>query len=604
MSLEPGTSLDLTAFLRCSTAAPSNFSADGSKVLIQSTAPGTAQLFTVPTLGGDLRQITDKEDSVAGSYLPVGTDIVAVTAAGGNERSQLYLVSDDGTGWRPLVVDPDHLHEVGGVSRDATLLAYASDLRNGSDVDIYVLDLGTRQSRLVHGNAGWCQARGFSPDGRWLSVSVLTERSGDNRMLLVDLEHEKAIEVAPHDTAAYVGAPAWCAGGTAFYFATDIDRDLAGIARYDLGSRSWEYVLERPGDTACVMNWPGTHLLVQWAEDGATLAQLLDPASLDLQSEVPLPGRGVASFGFSRDGARLAYSFTSPVEPGDAWCFDIDTATTRRLTHSPRQVAADMLVTPSLDAVVSDDGERVPYFVYRPGHAAASPAPVVLWLHGGPESQYVPRFDPTIQYLVHHGYAVIAPNVRGSTGYGKRFEHLDDQRRRLDVLLDLAAIHRYVESDPLLDAARIALMGGSYGGYLVLAGLAFQPQLWAAGVDIVGISSLTSFLTNTASWRRRARELEYGFLHEDGDFLKEASPLTRAAEIRAPLFIVHGANDPRVPVAEAQQIHDEVTRHGLRCELLIYGDEGHGLTKLANRLDAYPRICAFLDDVLRTPGVT
>jgi dipeptidyl aminopeptidase/acylaminoacyl peptidase len=227
---------------------------------------------------------------------------------------------------------------------------------------------------------------------------------------------------------------------------------------------------------------------------------------------------------------------------------------------------------------------------------------VVVYLHGGPEAQHCPTFDPIVQYLVAGGYAVVAPNVRGSTGYGKRFEHLDDGRRRLDAVADLAAVHDWIASTDDLDEQRSALWGGSYGGYLVLAGLAFQPERWAAGVDIVGISSLVTFLENTAEWRRPVREAEYGSLEHDRSFLEDASPLTHATRIRAPLCLIHGANDPRVPVAEAEQIHATLTEMGVRSELLIYADEGHGLSRLANRLDAYPKALAFLDDVLRLPS--
>jgi dipeptidyl aminopeptidase/acylaminoacyl peptidase len=189
--------------------------------------------------------------------------------------------------------------------------------------------------------------------------------------------------------------------------------------------------------------------------------------------------------------------------------------------------------------------------------------------------------------------------VRGSTGYGKRFEHLDDGRNRLDAVADLASVHEWIEATSDLDAGRVALFGGSYGGYLVLAGLAFQPERWAAGVDIVGISSLVTFLENTAEWRRKVREAEYGSLAHDRQFLEGASPLTHADRIRAPLFLIHGANDPRVPVAEAEQIHATVSANGMRSELLVYPDEGHGLARLANRLDAYPKVLAFLKEVLR-----
>jgi dipeptidyl aminopeptidase/acylaminoacyl peptidase len=219
-------------------------------------------------------------------------------------------------------------------------------------------------------------------------------------------------------------------------------------------------------------------------------------------------------------------------------------------------------------------------------------------IHGGPEAQLRPIFSPLAQYFVTNGYAVAAPNVRGSTGYGKRYEHLDDVHKRLDSVRDLVALHDWLDTVDRVDAGRAILYGGSYGGYMVLAGLAFHPERWAAGIETVGISSLVSFLENTAPWRRAVREREYGSLDRDREFLLEVSPLTHVDRIRAPLVIIHGANDPRVPVGEARQIHSSLTERGVPCELLVYDDEGHGLKRLHNRLDAYPRAIAFLENVL------
>ena len=310
-----------------------------------------------------------------------------------------------------------------------------------------------------------------------------------------------------------------------------------------------------------------------------------------------LPGRGVVpAYVFSRDGRRLAYQFSSPLVPGDVWVCDTATGASERLTESPSGVPATELVEPELHRFASFDGESVPVFLYRP--SGPGPFPVVIMVHGGPESQLRPIFSALAQYFVTNGYAVAAPNVRGSTGYGKRYEHLDDVRLRLDSVRDLASLHDWLGSVEWVDESQAVLYGGSYGGYMVLAGLAFHPDRWAAGIEIVGISSLVSFLENTAAWRRAVREREYGSLEHDRDFLLEVSPLTHVDEIRAPLFIIHGANDPRVPVGEARQIHHSLTERGVPCELNVYDDEGHGLKRLSNRLDAYPRAAAFLERVL------
>ena len=223
---------------------------------------------------------------------------------------------------------------------------------------------------------------------------------------------------------------------------------------------------------------------------------------------------------------------------------------------------------------------------------------MVVVIHGGPESQHRPSFNPLTQYLVASGFAVVAPNVRGSTGYGSAYQHLDDVEKRLDSVADLAALHAWLATQHDLDQDRAALYGGSYGGYMVLVGLAFQPELWAAGVDVVGMSDLVTFLENTSTWRRAFREREYGSLEHDRAVLEAASPINRVEDIVAPLLIIHGRNDPRVPVSEAEQIHEVLTERGVRCDLLIYEDEGHGLAKLVNRIDAYPRVTAFLHEIL------
>ena len=264
--------------------------------------------------------------------------------------------------------------------------------------------------------------------------------------------------------------------------------------------------------------------------------------------------------------------------------------------QSRSQVPAAELVMPTHHRITSFDGESLSALLFRPRQPHSTPTPVVVFMHGGPESQTQVAWNPIIQYLVGHGYAVVAPNVRGSSGYGKRFYSLDDRRLRLDSVRDMGAVHDWLASQEL-DPKRAALYGGSYGGYMVLAGLSMQPEKWAAGVDVVGIASLVTFLENTSAYRRRRREHEYGYLDSDRDFLIEASPMTHIDKIRAPLMIIHGRNDPRVPVGEAEQIHAALRARGIKSELMIFEDEGHGLAKLANRLRAYPKVAAFLDRV-------
>jgi dipeptidyl aminopeptidase/acylaminoacyl peptidase len=313
--------------------------------------------------------------------------------------------------------------------------------------------------------------------------------------------------------------------------------------------------------------------------------------------DLPFPGDGVAEhFVFAPDGAQVAFGFSTATEPHQVWVHDFGSGESRKLTDLGRVEGG---VEPSLHRYESFDGESIPVFLFVPG--GEGPFPVVVTVHGGPESQWQPwysgGFGALTQFLVSHGYAVAAPNVRGSTGYGKRFEHLDDVEKRLDSVADLASLHAWLAARPDIDGSRAAVYGRSYGGYMVLAALAFQPELWAAGIEFVGISNLRTFLENTSEYRRAVREREYGSL-SDPDLLERLSPWSRLDAIRAPLFIEHGRNDPRVPVGESEAIHRELVSRGVRCELVIYEDEGHPIEKLPNRIDVFERVVAFLDEVL------
>jgi dipeptidyl aminopeptidase/acylaminoacyl peptidase len=627
--------LDIRAYLEIRTAAPSSWSPDDRRLLISSDLPGTHQVHrldlddvdVLPRPAEELTRLTSFEEPVGAGYLPVdpeggdGHRLLLATDRGGNERHQLFTAPDDPNqpfegpdDLAPLVIDEDHIHRPGGVTRDGRYLAYATNRGDGVAFDTWVRDLVTGEERRVFATGGWTGPEGFSPDGRYLTVAEMTTKAGDNRVFLIDLhaleedgdgadhDHPAVTELAPHEDSASVGGPSWLPDTSVFYFSTDVGREFTGIARGTPDGR-WEYVIDKGWATGCGVDWQGRHLLVAWNEDGISRAELRDPSSLEVTATVPLPGNGVADgYRFSRDGRYLAFSYSSPLVPGDAWRYDSDTDQLERLTVSPCDVDEGTFVDAELVRFPSFDGLEIPAFVFRPPVERARdqgrPLPVVVMIHGGPEAQYRPSFSPITQYLVAQGFAVVAPNVRGSTGYGRSYQHLDDVEKRLDSVADLAALHGWLGTQDDLDQHRTALYGGSYGGYMVLAGLAFQPELWAAGVDIVGMSNLVTFLQNTSAWRRAFREREYGSLEHDREVLEAASPINRVEKMRAPLFIVHGANDPRVPLSEAEQIHAVLTERGIRNELLVYEDEGHGLAKLANRIDCYPRVATFLKEVL------
>jgi len=591
---------DLQALLEMRQASPLSFSDDGRLLLVGSDVPGTRQLYAVPARGGEPQQLTRFDEPVAGQYLPDGRILLEIDA-GGNERTQLYfLAAEPGAPPEALVVDERFIHASPQVGRDGTLLAYATNRRNGTDFDIVAHDLRTGEEQSFE-LGGWCDVASISPDGRYIAAERLGERTGDSDIFLLDVATGEIAHATPHEGDAEYGRPAWLPDGASFLAPTNAGRDNFAIGRFDVATRSWSVVLESEWDLDCAADEAGRSVLVGINEDGYSKLELRDPHTLELREEVPLPRRGVIDHPlFSKDGSLLAFAFSSPTEPFDLYVYDLDAHKLERVTTSPREVDPATLVEPELHRFTSFDGESIPVFLFRP--KGEGPFPVVVMIHGGPEAQWRPwfhtSFAPLTQHLLGRGYAVAAPNVRGSTGYGKRFEHLDDVGLRLDSVRDLASLHEWLAGQPGIDGSRAVLYGRSYGGYMVLAGLAFQPELWAAGIEMVGISSLVTFLENTSDYRRAAREREYGSLAHDRDFLVEASPMTHIDAVRAPLFIEHGANDPRVPVGESQHIARVLIEKGIRCELVIYEDEGHTIEKLANRIDCFTRAGAFLDEVL------
>jgi dipeptidyl aminopeptidase/acylaminoacyl peptidase len=585
---------DLRTLLQLRQAWPLAFSPDGATLLLASDLPGTRQLFLSRLDGSELEQLTDEPEAVDGAMLPDGR-VLVLGDEGGNEKTQLYLLGDAGK-LEPLVVDPRFNHWTPVASRDGSLLAYATNRGNGVDFEVVVRELGSGEERGFE-LRGYLFLHGFSPDGRWLVAQRLGELPSDADLFLLGVETGEVRHASPHEGSAEYATPAWLPDSSGFYATTNAFGDFMSLARYDLASGEWEVVLEAGWDLECAIDDAGRSLLVHANEEGWSRLELREPATLESRGEVPLPGLGVVFHPvFSPDGSRLAFGFASPREAIQTHLYDLESGELRRLTGDGPIAGVD----PELHRFTSFDGEEIPVFLFVP--EGKGPFPVVLTVHGGPEAQWQPFFSqgfgPFTQFLLSRGYAVAAPNVRGSSGYGKRFMHLDDVALRLDSVRDLAELHAWLSARPEIDGSRAVVYGRSYGGYMTLAALAFHPELWAAGISFVGLSNLVTFLENTSEYRRAAREREYGSLTTEREVLKRISPASRIDDIRAPLFLEHGRNDPRVPVGESESIHAALEPRGIRTELVIYEDEGHPIEKLANRIDVFERAVAFLDEVL------
>ena len=446
----------------------------------------------------------------------------------------------------------------------------------------------------------------YSPDGQHILATHI-EKFFRDRLYLIDRANGETRPITREITAPHGShsAPAWAADGQTLYLLTDEGRDFRNLAALDLATGELRYLTDEAADCDdLAVSRDGRRLALTTNVDGYSRLDVYDiSGGWDTRQRIAVPDIGpcvITELRWSRDGQRLAFTRESSTAPRDIW-------TLRQwrwaaLTQATRSATGGLprasFVEPRLVRYPTFDGREIPAFLYTPAGREARGLPTIVSVHGGPEAQYRPTFNPIVQYFVACGYAVLAPNVRGSTGYGHAYMALDDVRLRMDSVADLRHAALWLASEDIADPRRIAVMGASYGGFMVLAALTAYPDLWAAGVDIVGIANFATFLERTSAWRRTLREAEYGSLERDRDFLADISPLHKADRITAPLFVVHGANDPRVPVEEAEQIVAALRSRDVPVEYLRYDDEGHGLIKRANRLAAYPAIARFLRKAL------
>jgi dipeptidyl aminopeptidase/acylaminoacyl peptidase len=326
--------------------------------------------------------------------------------------------------------------------------------------------------------------------------------------------------------------------------------------------------------------------------------------------------RGVVGPGsFNGDGAKVAFSYSSPAINSDVWVLSRggvkptaagaaarrEQAEARQVTHStPAGIPASSLVTPEMVSYASFDGTSIPAFFYLPrGAQKDGKLPAIVYVHGGPESQERASFSAAFQYFLNRGYAILAPNIRGSDGFGKAYLAADNYKKRQDAIRDVALATAYLKSTGYVDGKKIAVMGGSYGGFMALAQATMHPDLWAAVVDIVGVANWSTFFKTTGAWRRAHRAAEYGDPEKDPEFMHSISPINFVDRIKAPLIVVQGANDPRVPKTESDQMVEKVRARGTPVEYLVFADEGHGLAKRHNRIKGYTAIADFLDKYVR-----
>ena len=575
--------------------------APGGGIYIVTRFGETAQIHHVAEPMGKRRQITFYDERTSGaSVRPDGSgQFMFSRDVGGDEFFQGFLFDPDSA--RSVQFTEDGTRNQGFTwSPDGKHVAWASTTWEEPDYTIWVANPSDSSSRQKLFQAeGAMTPRGWSPDGRQLLLGRYISIN-ETHLFMFDLESEQLSQIHPDKQISY-GATRFAPDGQSLYLVADHESEFRRILRLDLASGDMTVVAEHPWDVQAMdLSNDGQRLAYTINAGGVAELHLINPDTGEAQPTPELPIGLIGGVQFSDCDRYLGFSHSWAGSPGDAWSWDQHTQTLQRWTESEvGGLDTRRFEAPELIHYASFDGLEVPAFIHRP--PGDGPHPVIVSIHGGPEAQARPGFSSVFQYWVHElGAAVAVPNVRGSSGYGNTYVNLDNVFLREDSVRDIGALLDWIAEQPDLDENRVVVYGGSYGGYMVLASLVHYSDRLAGGVNIVGISNFVTFLENTAGYRRDLRRAEYGDERdpEVRAFLESISPLNNAERITSPLFIIQGANDPRVPATEAEQILQAVREAGIDPWYLLALDEGHGFSRQSNRDFQRAAETLFLTDVL------
>jgi dipeptidyl aminopeptidase/acylaminoacyl peptidase len=593
-------------YMEFRTAGFSGWNPLRSEMLVATRFGDVPQLHRVKSPGAARTQLTFYSERVSSArYRPKSADVVFSKDVGGGEWFQLYL-RDDRTGKVTLLTDGRSRNSLGAFSKSGTFMAYQSTKRTGKNGDLWVMNPSEPKSdRMVLEGAGErLAALDWSADEKTLLVGEYFSVE-ESRLWLVDVATGGKSLLSPESKEKVSwGSGRFSKDGKTVYVTTDLDSEFRRLVSLDVATKKVD-VLTR--DLAWDvqgfdLSEDGTKIAYAVNEGGTETLHALD---LTTGKEIPLPKLPAGVIGgvrWSPDARRIGFTFTSARSPADAWAVDTATGTLERWTESETGgLDASAFSEPEAISWKSFDGKTITGFLYRPPASFKGPRPVIVNIHGGPEGQTQAGFlGRNNFYLNELGVAIVFPNVRGSTGFGKSFVKLDNGFLREDSVKDIGALLDWIGKDARLDSTRVMVTGGSYGGYMTLASMTHYNDRFRCAVDVVGISSFVTFLESTEAYRRDLRRVEYGDEREPKmrEFFQKISPLTNASKITKPLFVVQGRNDPRVPYTEALQMVGAVRKNGAPVWFLTAKDEGHGFSKKRNQEFQFYATLQFIEEYL------
>lgn len=597
------------------------FSPDGTQLAYIVNTSGQLNVWRQPVTGGWAAQVTTFEDASARLALWTPDDqILGIADRDGSEQFQIFSIPAGGGAVRFLTARPDVQYQLSeeSLSPDGRFLAYTGNDRAPTDGDVLVRELATGVTRRMLANGNFNLAMNWSPDGRCLTC-VDVRSNTDLRILVVDLATGDAREVLPHEEESILVPGPWLPDSSGFYVITDRGREYKGVARYTLASGKIEWVLAPDWDIEhFALSRDGRRMVWSANEGGRSQLYVRDggdgaAGGEGQQSTLRISGLPIGvieQLTLAPEGRRIALRINAATTPADLYIVTLgdigaqESPRLRRLTYGMLGgLAPEDLVEPEPVMYPTFDGRQIPAWLYRPRIVAPDqPVPVVVSIHGGPEAQERVEYRAFYQYLLARGIAVLAPNIRGSTGYGITYQKLIYRDWGGGELEDIRAAAEWLRAQGWADAGHLGIYGGSFGGFATLSAVTRLPDYWAAAVDIVGPSNLVTFVRAVPPTWRRVMAKWVGDPDADAELLRQRSPITYVEQARAPLLVLQGANDPRVVKAESDQMVARLRALGREVEYVVFEDEGHGFTKRANQLRGYRLAADFFAEHLLAPG--
>ncbi len=599
VGLAGGSEPDIVRYLMAQGASNVRIAPDGRSIFYLSSLTGQPQVWSVAAGGGAPRQLTFGAGVDGIEISPRGQELLVAADTGGDERVGMNWLSVDGLRERIALPKSPAYRLFGDWSPNDRRFTYASTERNGRDFDVWIADAETGASTKVFDGTYAYLPTGWRPRSDQILVS---ESRGEdaNDLHLLDLASGQLRTLFKPQVAAAYRNFTWLPDGSGFYLTTDQDREFRALARYDLASGTITWV-ETPAHD---VEWAGlsaddAYLVWQTDEGGFSRLHARDAKSGRPLAPPRLPD-GVYSVDLASAAPVVSVRVSGPGTPGDVYLWNLATGAVEQVFQATTAgLDFSAMATPENVQFEARDGVVLNGLLYRPeGVAGGAKTPVYLQLHGGPTFHARPYYSAAVQYLVARGIAVLDFNYRGSTGSGKRYARLNDKRLRPNEIGDLADAAAWISAQPGLDDKRIAVGGGSYGGYLTNAVLGAYPNLFVAGVSMVGTSDWLPGLEQASPELLASDREEYGDVSDPSDraFFKSISPIHTAHRIKVPMLVQHGANDPRNPVSQSDQLVLKVREAGTPVTYLRYPDEGHGLSGVANRVHFYRMMAAFLEE--------